>query len=483
MELSPGVLGIFVSLLVLIWMAWRDHSVLLLAPFCALLAVAIDGQLPLMAALTHVLMPAVGQFITDYFPLFLLGAVFGRLMEDSGAAACIAGTLSRVLGPRHTILAVVLSCMVLTYGGVSLFVVVFTVFPLTRSLFQTADIPRRLIPGTIAVGSFTLTMTALPGTIQIQNQIPMQYFRTSAFAAPGLGCIGGGVMLAFGLSWLHWRANRARQRGEGFDSLQTGPKNDAAAIAAGLASPTQTAVTSSENRGDSSIWKSLTPLITAVVANLVLSQFIIPSWKTDYAGKPPFEKLEAAKVVGTWSTILSICLASALLIVLHRRELKSLKKSLSAGAQASLMPLFNTASEVGYGGTIRVLAGFAAVQKIVTGIAPSNPLVSEAIAVNALAAVTGSASGGLSIAMKTLGEDYYQRALANDINPELLHRVASMSCGGLDSLPHNGAVITLLLICGVTHRQSYADIGMVTVVGPLLGTITVIVLGSAFGSF
>lgn len=485
MELSPGVLGIFVSLLVLIWMAWRDHSVLLLAPFCALLAVAIDGQLPLMAALTHVFMPAVGQFITDYFPLFLLGAVFGRLMEDSGAAACIAGTLSRVLGPRHTILAVVLSCMVLTYGGVSLFVVVFTVFPLTRSLFQTANIPRRLIPGTIAVGSFTLTMTALPGTIQIQNQIPMQYFRTSAFAAPGLGCIGGGVMLVFGLMWLHWRASRARQRGEGFDSLTVDAraKNDAPLAVISVPSATQSASALADSQTSASIWRSLAPLITAVVANFVFSQFIIPSWKTDYAGKPPFEKLEAAKVVGTWSTILSIGLASALLIVLHRRELKSLKKSLSAGAQASLMPLFNTASEVGYGGTIRVLTGFAAVQKIVTGIAPSNPLVSEAIAVNALAAVTGSASGGLSIAMKTLGEDYYQRALANGINPELLHRVASMSCGGLDSLPHNGAVITLLLICGLTHRQSYADIGMVTVVGPLLGTITVIVLGSAFGSF
>ncbi|MFO0979967.1 MAG: GntP family permease [Planctomycetaceae bacterium] len=481
MELTPGVIGIFLSLLVLIWMAWRDHSVLLLAPVCALLAVAIDGQLPLMAALTHVFMPAVGQFITDYFPLFVLGAVFGRLMEDSGAAACIATTLSRVLGPRHTILAVVLSCMILTYGGVSLFVVVFTVFPLARSLFETGNLPRRLIPGTIALGSFTLTMTALPGTIQIQNQIPMQYFGTTAFAAPGLGCIGGLVMFVVGMLWLHWRALRARQNGEGFELSNA--EEPGIAPAPDMKTPTVALSTGSGLPDSSALWKSLAPLMIAVVANFELSQRWIPKWNTDYAGKPPFEKLEAAKVVGSWSTILSLCLASGVLIVLHRRELKSVRKSLSAGAQAALMPLFNTASEVGYGGTIRVLAGFAMVQKMVTGVASSNPLVSEAIAVNTLAAVTGSASGGLSIAMKTLGEDYYQQALTSGLNPELLHRVASMSCGGLDSLPHNGAVITLLLICGSTHRKSYADIGMVTAVGPLLGTITVIALGSVFGCF
>lgn len=481
MQITPGVVGIFLSLLVLIWMAWRDHSVLLLAPVCALLAVVIDGQLPLMATLTHVYMPAVGQFVTDYFPLFVLGAVFGRLMEDSGAAACIATSLSQGLGPRHTILAVVLSCMVLTYGGVSLFVVVFTVFPLARSLFQKGNLPRRLIPGTIALGSFTLTMTALPGTIQIQNQIPMQYFRTSAFAAPGLGCIGGLVMFVVGMLWLHCRARRAVQNGEGFETQEIpGPGVEASG---GLTTSPASATSEPVIPVSTSLAKSLAPLITAVVVNFVLSQYMIPKWKADYAGKPPFEKLEAAKVVGTWSTILSLCMASGLLIILHWNELKSIRKSLSAGAQAALMPLFNTASEVGYGGTIRVLAGFAMVQKMVTGVAPSNPLVSEAIAVNTLAAVTGSASGGLSIAMKTLGDDYYRQALATGLNPELLHRVASMSCGGLDSLPHNGAVITLLLICSSTHRKSYIDIGMVTVVGPLLGTITVIALGSAFGCF
>ena len=176
-------------------------------------------------------------------------------------------------------------------------------------------------------------------------------------------------------------------------------------------------------------------------------------------------------------------IAIAVTIGLHYRSLERLKRSLSQAAQASLLPLFNTASEYGYGNTIKALAGFATVQKLVTGIAPGNPLVSEAIAVNALAAITGSASGGLSIALKTLGETYLERATELGISPELLHRVASMSCGGLDSLPHNGAVITLLLICGVTHRQGYLDIAAITVVCPVAGLLSVLILGSWLGSF
>ena len=178
-----GVIGIVLSLMLLIYLAYRDVSVLVLAPVCALLAVVFDGNLPVLATYTQIFMGSVGQFVKDYFPLFLLGALFGKLMEDSGSAAKIADVIVRAVGVQRTVLAIVLSCAILTYGGVSLFVVVFAVFPLSRSLFREADIPRRLIPATIALGSFTFTMTALPGTMQIQNQIPMQFFRTTAFAA------------------------------------------------------------------------------------------------------------------------------------------------------------------------------------------------------------------------------------------------------------------------------------------------------------
>ncbi len=464
-----GVIGIVLSLMLLIYLAYRDVSVLVLAPVCALLAVVFDGNLPVLATYTQIFMGSVGQFVKDYFPLFLLGALFGKLMEDSGSAAKIADVIVRAVGVQRTVLAIVLSCAILTYGGVSLFVVVFAVFPLSRSLFREADIPRRLIPATIALGSFTFTMTALPGTMQIQNQIPMQFFRTTAFAAPGLGCIGGAVMFVLGMLWLNSRVAQAQKAGEGFGSLA--PADEAAVKV------------SEEQPALPSAMAAFAPILCVIGLNFLFSQLIIPKWDASYLADEQFGKTELSKVVGQWSTILSLVITLLITASLHFRSIEKIKASLSAGAKSSLMPVFNTACEYGYGNTIKSLAGFTVVQNFVTGIAPGNPLISEAIAVNALAGITGSASGGLSIALRTLGETYYERAVAAGIDPQLLHRVASMSCGCLDSLPHNGALITLLLICGVTHRQSYRDVGVVTIVCPLIATAVVVALGTVFGSF
>ena len=464
-----GVIGIVLSLMLLIYLAYRDVSVLVLAPVCALLAVVFDGNLPVLATYTQIFMGSVGQFVKDYFPLFLLGALFGKLMEDSGSAAKIADVIVRAVGVQRTVLAIVLSCAILTYGGVSLFVVVFAVFPLSRSLFREADIPRRLIPATIALGSFTFTMTSLPGTMQIQNQIPMQFFRTTAFAAPGLGCIGGAVMFVLGMLWLNSRVAQAQKAGEGFGSFA--PADEAAV----KVSEDQPALPSA--------MAAFAPILCVIGLNFLFSQLIIPKWDASYLADEQFGKTELSKVVGQWSTILSLVITLLITGALHFRSIEKIKASLSAGAKSSLMPVFNTACEYGYGNTIKSLAGFTVVQNFVTGIAPGNPLISEAIAVNALAGITGSASGGLSIALRTLGETYYERAVAAGIDPQLLHRVASMSCGCLDSLPHNGALITLLLICGVTHRQSYRDVGVVTIVCPLIATAVVVALGTVFGSF
>ena len=470
-----GIVGIVLSLILLMYLAYRDVSVLVLAPLCALLAVLFDGNLPVLAAYTQIFMASVGQFVKDFFPLFLLGAIFGKLMEDSGAAAKIAEVVVRAVGVHRTILAIVLSCGILTYGGVSLFVVVFAVFPLSRSLFRQADLPRRLIPAAIALGSFTFTMTAMPGTVQIQNQIPMPFFRTNSFAAPGLGCIGSLIMFGLGMLWLNSQATRARRRGEGFGTIL--PSDDVAADAVTNAAMNEKA------RKLPAVWSAFAPIICVVVLNFVFSQFVIPNWDAGYLAEEQFGKTDLNKILGTWSTILSMSVALLITIGLHFRSIDKLKVSLATGARSSLLPIFNTASEYGYGNTIKNLAGFVTVQKFVTGIAPGNPLISESIAVNSLAAMTGSASGGLSIALKALGDTYYQRGIEAGINPELLHRVASMSCGGLDSLPHNGAVITLLLICGVTHRQGYKDVAVVSIAFPLVATITVIGLGTLSGSF
>lgn len=476
MSIAP----ILLSLALLIWLSYRGISVLLLAPAMALLAVLLSPDAPLLASYTQVFMKAVGGFITLFFPLFLLGALFGKLMEDSGAAAVIADRIIDWLGARRALLAVVLACAVLTYGGVSLFVVAFAVYPIAVALFRGVGLPKRLMPATIALGAFTFTMTALPGTPAIQNAIPMPYFGTTPFAAPGLGLIGGAIMLALGMAWLLRRARQAAMANEGYGADM--------AISRGQA-PGPHPETQGEAgdmpvlRAPAGFARAIAPIACVVVLNWLFSTELLPRLDTSYLAMPQYGQTRLDEVRGTWALIAALVLSNLLLVALMRQQLSSLRTSLDTGASAAVLPIFNTASLVGYGAVIASLAGFSLIRDAVLGIAPGNPLISLSIAVNLLAGVTGSASGGMSIALQTLGSTYLEMGRAANISPDLLHRVTAIATGGLDALPHNGAVITLLAICKLTHRQSYLDILVVAVLVPLLALAAVVTLGTLFGSF
>lgn len=460
-----GIFGILVSLLLLIVLAYRGINVLILAPMMALLAVLLGGNAPLLATYTQVYMTSLGGYLIQYFPLFLLGAIFGKLMDDSGSARAISQFIVAQLGQERAILAIVLSCAVLTYGGVSLFVVAFAVYPIAATLFRISGTPKRLIPGTIALGAFTFTMTALPGTPAIQNAIPMPFFGTTPFAAPILGLIGSLIMLLGGMAWLTHRARRASQAGEGYGEHA----EDQEMIEATCVVP--------------NLWLAITPIALVILGNWTFSKWIIPSWDTTYLSDSKYGPTELKAVLGIWSIICALLIAILALAVLHWRRWGDLKESLNRGTRDALLPIFNTASEVGYGTVIASLAAFTIIRDFVVNIAPGNPLISEAVAVTTLAGITGSASGGLSIALSTLGETYLQMAEEAGIAPELLHRVASMAAGAFDTLPHNGAVITLLAITKLTHRTSYLDIFVVAVIVPALATVAVIALGGWFGVF
>ena len=466
-----ATLGILLSLGLLMYFAYRGVSVLLLAPVLALLAVWMSaGELfMVLPTYTQVFMKAMGGYLIQFFPLFLLGAVFGKLMEDSGSAAAIAQGIVQRLGHGRAILAVVLACAILTYGGVSLFVVAFAVYPIGSALFRVAGIPKRLLPAAIALGAFTFTMTALPGTPAIQNAIPNPFFGTDAFAAPGLGLIAAAIMLGLGAWWLNTQARRLMAAGEGY-----GADDDAATGDHTAAAP----------RPMPSFWLGLLPILVVIGTNFAMAKVVLPQVDTAFLAQPEYGGLKDARsLIGLWAIIVALTSAVLLLTVLHWRRWADLMKTLNDGAFGSMLPILNTATEVGYGTVIASLAGFVVIRDWVLGVAPGNPLVSEAIAVNILAGITGSASGGMSIALQTLGADYLAMARAAGISPELLHRVAAMASGCMDTLPHNGAVISLLTICKLTHRQSYGFIAMNTVVFPLLALVVVIVLGTLFGSF
>lgn len=454
------VIGIIISLALLTWIAFRGFSVILFAPVCALLA-ALTAGLSLMPTYTELFMNSAGTYVKNFFPIFLLGAVFGKVMEDSGMARSIAKWIVDKLGPARAILSIVLAASILTYGGVSLFVVGFAVYPFAANIFQEANFPRRLIPGSIALGAFGFTMTAVPGSPQIQNMIPTKYFGTDAFAAPVFGILGTIMIFGLGMLWLEYRKHKLIAAGEGYGRLDT----------------RQEVKIVENDVPDVSPVVAFLPLLTVLVLNYILTQ-VISGWNP--AMMEPTNTLAlASKVipVATWALIIALVAGIVLGVVLSARQFKArgnLMTALNAGTIGSLLAIMNTASEVGYGNIISSLPGFRSVRDFLMSIDPGTPLISEAIMVNLLAGITGSASGGMSIALETMGARYMEWGAQVGVSPELLHRVAAMSSGGFDTMPHNGAVITLLAICGMTHKESYADIGVVSLLIPVASCFVLI---------
>jgi H+/gluconate symporter-like permease len=483
-----GLVGILLGLALLIGLAYRGWSVLLLTPAAALVAALTSGE-PLLAHWTQTFMGGAAGFLAQFFPLFLLGALFGKLMEDSGSVQAIAEFIGKALGPRRAVLAVVLAGALVTYGGVSLFVAFFVLVPMASALFRDADIPRALMPAAIFLGTSTFTMSALPGTPAVQNAIPMPFFGTTPFAAPGLGLTAAAIILGFGLWWLGRVEAAARRRGIGFDAgpgashesaaadplvrerATTAREFDPAEILGGQVSSTLPPV-----------WSAFLPLVVVVSVNLTMSALVLPNLDLGFLGEDRWGPTTPSAVGGVWSVIVALTAAILTLLALHRRRLADLRGSVDAGVNASVLPVVSVSSLVGFGSVVAALPAFDLVRDWVLGI-EGGPLVSLALSTNILAALTGSASGGLTIALEALGSSYLALAAELGIDPALLHRVAVIGAGTLDSLPHNGAVVTLLAVCGTTHRDSYRDLVMVAIVGALLALAAVIALGTLFGSF
>ncbi|WP_299404072.1 GntP family permease [uncultured Roseobacter sp.] len=453
------LLTLLLPLGLLIWSVYRGWPVLLAAPVMALLAALLATD-PLLATLTQRFMPATGSFVVAFLPLFLLGAVFGKLMEASGAAMALARAIVAKLGPAQALPAVVLSCAALTYGGISLFVVAFAIYPLAVALFRASGLPHRLIPAAIALGAFTFTMSALPGSPAIQNAIPMPYFGTTAFAAPGLGVTAGLIMGMGGLLYLSYAAGKVT------------PNTAQSVLDAGAFDDAELP----------SLWLALLPILTVFAMNWLLAELAFPRLDLGYLADPSWGGVAPSRVIGVWALIGALMLAILLLLALSWRRLANPRQTLSDGSQDALLPLFNTAMLVGFGAVVAALPAFGAVNALTDQI-PGSPLIGLAASASLLAGITGSASGGMSIALDALGARYLDIALAEGIDPEALHRVVALATGGLDALPHNGAVVTLLGIAGLTHKEAYGPIFVVSVAIPIVALAVTLALASWLGAF
>lgn len=425
------MLGIFLGLALLMILAYRGMSIIWIAPICAMV-VALTGGLALLPTYTGAYMDGFVSFTKSWFPTFMFGAIFGKIMDESGAAKSIAVWITKIIGGKRAILAVVLGCSVLTYGGISLFVVVFAIYPLALALYREANISRKLIPGAIALGSFTYTMTAIPGSPQIQNLIPMKYFGTTPMASPILGIVSTLVLFVLGMLWMNYREKKFSAAGEVF----TEPDKAAEEF-------------SHENMMNPAL--AFLPLLTVIVVLNVLKQNIVVA-------------LIAGVVVA---------------VAVGFTRLKNIVKTVNSGAAGSVLAIINTSAAVGFGSVVKSVPGFADLTKMLLGIG-GNPLISESVAVNVLAGATGSASGGMGIALEALGAKYMELSASTGISPEAFHRVASVSSGGLDTLPHNGAVLTLLAVTGMTHKDSYLDICVTSLVNPVITCVVIIIL-AGFG--
>jgi H+/gluconate symporter-like permease len=328
-------------------------------------------------------------------------------------------------------------------------VVAFAVYPFAAELFKSADIPKRLIPGTIALGAFTFTMDALPGTPQIQNIIPTTFFNTTTWAAPRLGLLGAAFVLVLGLAYLDWRRKRAKAAGEGYGSGHTNepePLKDEKLPHPAIA---------------------LIPLILVGVLNKVFGASIPAAYGTSFLFSKlglSVDALDVGKVSAVWAVEGALVVAIVATFLLARKRIAGgFNVGVNAAVGGAMLAAMNTASEYGFGAVISSLAGFKTVSAGLSATF-SDPLVNEAVTTTTLAGITGSASGGMSIALATMSEHYMKQAAEASIPNEVLHRVAAMASGGMDTLPHNGAVITLLAITGLTHRQAYGDIFAITII-------------------
>lgn len=433
-----SMIGLIGGLALLIFLTMRGMNLLVVGPLSALFVALLSGMplFPQLVAEGEVnfvssYMGGFSSFVTSWYLMFLLGAIFGKVMEDSGAADSVSRLVVDKLGMKFAVLAIVAACAILTYGGVSLFVVAFSVYPMAISLFKQANLPRRFIPAALAFGSVTFTMTSA-GSPEIQNWIPIEYLGTSPYAGAEVSALVAVFMMIFGYWWLKRMISKAVGRGETFVSRDSDPTMDT-------------------ERPLPNPFLSFIPLVVVLLISFIFHDAL----------------MQSALIIALLGGIITT-------YILGRKYFKNFWNAISEGTMGALIAIGNTAAVVGFGGVAKAVPAFGTVVEAMTNI-PGSPLIGAAIAVSVIAGMTGSASGGQVIALPLIAPHYMDMG----VNPEALHRTVAISSGALDSLPHNGYVVTTVrAICGETHQAAYGPVAAVTVIVPLIGLALAIALFS-----
>lgn len=446
---------IFISLLLLMLFAYRGFSLIFIAPIFAVLA-AITSDYASMPVYSELYMSKAAEYIKSYYPVFLLGAAFAKIMEEGGLAASVADKIVSCLGKERAVLAVLLGCGVLTYGGLSVFVVAFVMYPFSAILFKQADIPKRLLPAILWMGIFTYSMVSLPGTPQIQNIIPAAVFGTNTWAGIGQGLLASVLFFIIAYVWISYRAKSLKAKGEGYGKHFLNEPE--------------------ENKEDLPDWRlSIIPLALVVIINLYVSNPFNWDWAYhwDQHSLENFAGLNiqllapsVGKVQAIWSINVALIISSVVAAFIGRKKLKRLggvMHPINSGAIGSTSAVLNVASGYAFGCVIAALPAFLIIKEALLGLSfGDGPLFSSIITTNIMVAITGSSSAGLMITVDTFGPEWLNWAQQIGMSPELLHRIICIASEGFDSMPHAGALVTVMAVCGLTHKESYYDVFMVT---------------------
>ncbi len=431
MELTISLIGILAALGVLAFLCFKGVNSLLSA-MISILIIAVTSGFNIVDLMVGDYATGLTGFICSNLFLFIMCAVFGKFMEQCGASLAVSQVFSKLFSDRFAIYGIMLATAVLTYGGVSIFVIVFTVYPMYLYAFQKANLPRKLIPAAIAAAGTSFACNMLPGSPQISNMMPAQLLGTSPKAAPALALICCAICIALLIVYFEWQFKKCRERGEGFDATpEVQEKIDKYLSAPKVKNP----------------WIAFIPMIVFLIVLNVLNMNIL--------------------VAGTAGVI-----ATCILFPKSIGGVKGFSELFTVGFNDAKMAMFNTGAIVAVATVVKMTGGFQYLVELL-GRLNGSPYVTFSVATTAVAAMTGSGSGGVSVAISLFAEDF----IAQGCSPELLHRIGSLACDIFDNTPHNGFIVTTLTVCGLTHKEAYKYILIVSSLIPLLITIFAIIVG------
>ncbi|MGM9873327.1 MAG: GntP family permease [Bacilli bacterium] len=447
-----NIIGLVLALAVLIFLIFKKVPTVFAVSIAAIVAAItnwnVSGEGNIWRALTF-FAQGTGNTFAQFLFVFLLSTIYGELMAGLKLAQSIANFFIKILGKKASAIIIVITTALLVYGGVSAMVVAFTVAPIGIALLRESNISKKFLPALIALGQSTFALTALPGSPQVNNIIPCSVLNTTSTASPVLGLIAALIMLGLGLAYLLWQISRSKKKGETFEEELV---------------PEQYKKTDTTEEKLPNVILSFLPMIILIGLFLLFENV-------------SFFGYEFSKQYNGLASVCTAMFISIIYLVIYGIATKKNKEVLSIIQKGSvdwIVPLLNFAMIVGFGTVIQNLNGFTVLTNWVIGLG-SNYLTA-AITVCLLAGVTGSASGGLKIALNS--EELVTAWTTSSMNMSALHRIISVASGGLDSLPHCGGILADLQVCGETHSRSYFHIFIVTVVIPIIATGVIVLLAS-----